>query len=78
MAPEPFSMSIKQAGAYFGFRSAEIYKLMYANRLIYGQHYLKVGKSVKIIVQAFKEWMYQESGLNYGEYQNQQTRASGH
>jgi len=66
----PFTMSIKQASHYFGFRAQEFYKLMYSNRLVYGTHYLKIGKSIKIKVESFKEWMYQQSGLNYGEYQD--------
>ena len=51
---EPFSMSIEDAGAYFGLAPKTIRNWTYNGRLQYGKHYCKCGRKVLIIVKEMK------------------------
>lgn len=67
MAIEPYTMTIKDAAQYFGYKPQTLYAMVSAGVLIFGTHYLKVGKKVLILTEAFKKWMHEKSGIAYGE-----------
>ena len=53
----PYSLSVQGAAAYFGFASHTLYQWIPDGKLLRGKHYLKVGKKVVIIREAFIEFM---------------------
>jgi excisionase family DNA binding protein len=65
-AVEPYTMPIKNAAPYFGYHPGSLYAMVASGKLIYGQHYLKVGKKVLIKTKAFKEYMHEKCGVAYG------------
>lgn len=58
---QPFSLSPAQCYGYFGIKKKQIYDLVQAGRLHRDYHYLKVGKSLVIVVAKFIEWMEEQS-----------------
>ena len=66
---EPYTMPPKQAAAYFGFHEKTIYAMVESRELGIGRHYLKVGKKVLIIVNGFKQYLHEKSGVVYGDNQ---------
>jgi len=62
----PYTMTIKTAAPYFGYHPKSMYDMVSDGKLIYGTHYLKVGKKVLIKVTAFKAWMHEQTGVVYG------------
>lgn len=63
---EPYSMTIKDAAPYFGYKPQTIYNLIWSGELVFGTHFLKAGKKVLIIVKAFKIYLHEKAGLTYG------------
>ncbi len=54
---KPFSMSVTDAAEHFGFAAATIYKYISDRKITEGREYLKVGRKVVIVREAFIEWM---------------------
>jgi excisionase family DNA binding protein len=63
---EPYTMEIKNAAPYFGFHEKTIYAMVEKGELIFGTHFLKVGKKVLIKTKAFKQFLHDKSGVTYG------------
>jgi excisionase family DNA binding protein len=63
----PFSLTVQDAARHFGFHPQTIYDMISGGRLRRGEHYLKIGKKVLIVREAFVAWMYQEDGANGGQ-----------
>jgi len=63
---EPYSMTIKDAAPFFGYKPQGMYNLIWKGELIYGTHFLKAGNKVLIIVKAFKIYLHEKSGVSYG------------
>jgi hypothetical protein len=63
----PYTMQIKHAAVFFGYHPKTLYDKVSSGELILGKHYLKVDKKVLIITEAFKKWMFEKSGVSYGE-----------
>jgi len=59
---EPFSLTIKDAGQYFGFAPQTLYDWISIGKLHRGVHYLKIGKKVVILREQFIEFMRCEDG----------------
>jgi len=64
---EPYSMSVKDAARHFGYTDQGMYDMIYKGQLVFGKHFLKAGKKILIIVEPFKQYLYERSGLTYGE-----------
>jgi len=59
---KPYSLTVKEAGGYFGFAPQTLYDWISNGRLRRGTHYLKIGKKVVIVVENFIEFMRDEDG----------------
>lgn len=74
IAPEhsivPYSLSIKAAADHFGFAKQTLYQWINSGKLLRGTHYLKIGKKVIIIREAFIRWLNSEDSYDG----NQETR----
>lgn len=66
MTIEPYALPVKDAAAYFGFHPQTLYGKIYDRELVYGTHYLKVGGKVLIKTRAFKQWLHEQAGVEYG------------
>lgn len=53
----PYSLRVKAAADHFGIKAQTLYQWINDGRLIRGKHYLKIGKVVCIIREAFIEYM---------------------
>jgi hypothetical protein len=54
-------MPIKDAAYYFGFAEQTIRNWINQNKLLRDRHYLKVGRSIRIHVPNFEQWMLEQS-----------------
>ena len=75
MTYEPYSLTPKQAAAYFGIAEQTISNWISQGKLARGVHYLKLGTSRKskvlIVVERMKEYIHILDGsVNYGEHTN--------
>jgi excisionase family DNA binding protein len=62
----PFSLSVKEAARHFGFHPKTLYDWISLGRLHRGVHYLKIGKKVLIVREAFIEFLQKEDGTSGG------------
>jgi len=62
--PKPYSVTPKQCATYFGISTSRIYDMVNNGKLHRGRHYLKIGKSVVIVVDKFIEWMEEQDHGN--------------
>jgi hypothetical protein len=62
----PYTLQIKHAAPFFGYHPKTLYDKVSSGDLVLGVHYLKVGGKVLIITEAFKKWMFEQSGVIYG------------
>jgi len=60
----PYSLSIQDSAAHFGLSKHTLYKWVSEGRLLRGKHYLKIGKRVVIIREAFINYLHAEDGTN--------------
>ncbi len=59
----PYSLTVKEAAAHFGFHPKTLYDWIEQGRLLRGTHYLRVGnRKIVIIRQAFIDKLYEEDG----------------
>lgn len=58
----PYSMSTADAAAHFGLSRGHIYNLISNGALRRGEHYLKMGRKILIVRDAFIAWMRGEDG----------------
>jgi hypothetical protein len=58
----PYSLSVNDAAAYFGFAPQTLYDWISCGKLTRGTHYLKIGKKVVILRDAFIELLHKEDG----------------
>jgi len=58
----PYSLSVKDAGRYFGISPRTIYDMISEGKLHRGYHYIKMGKKVLIIREKFIEFLHQLDG----------------
>ncbi len=58
----PYSLTVNEAAAHFGFAAQTLYDWISRGKLHRGKHYLKIGKKVVIIREAFISWMRGEDG----------------
>lgn len=54
---KPYSLSPKQTVDYSGLKQQKIYDLINGGGFRLGYHYLKIGRSLVIIVEKFVEWV---------------------
>jgi len=62
----PYTLQIKHAAPFFGYHPKTLYAKISSGELVLGLHYLRVGGKVLIITEAFKKWMFEQSGVAYG------------
>ena len=60
--PAPYSFSITGASVHFGIAKHTFYNWINEGRLHRGHHYLKVGRKVLIVREAFIEFLQDEDG----------------
>lgn len=60
----PFSLTVKDAAVHFGFAPQTLYDWISEGRLHRGEHYLKVGRKVVIVREAFIDFLRKEDGYN--------------
>ena len=60
----PYSLTIKDAAEHFGFATQTLYDWISRGKLQRGIHYLKIGKKVVILRDAFIDFMRREDGSN--------------
>jgi excisionase family DNA binding protein len=62
MTFEPYTLSIKNASAYFGVAEQTFYQWVSEGALCRGIHYLKLGRKTLIVREAFVEWLREQDG----------------
>jgi len=65
---EPFTMTYKNASAYFGYAEQTLRHMVSKGKLLRGKHYLKVGDKILILRQGFIEWLLEKDGVNTGGF----------
>ena len=58
----PYSMSTADAAAHFGLSQGHIYNLISSGALRRGDQYLKLGRKILIVRDAFIAWLRREDG----------------
>lgn len=66
MTLTPYTLQIKDAAIYFGYHPQTLYGMVSRGELIFGTHFIKVGGKVLIKTRAFKQWMHEQAGVEYG------------
>ena len=59
---QPYCLSVNDAAAHFGFAPQTLYDWISYGKLARGKHYLKIGKKVVILRDAFIEFLRKEDG----------------
>jgi len=65
---EPFTMTYKNASAYFGYAEQTLRRMVSNGELLRGKHYLKIRRKVLIVRQGFIEWLLERDGVNTGGF----------
>ena len=63
----PYSLSPKQAEAYFGIARATLYEWLNNGKLIRGEHFLKIGRKTLIKREQFIEWLEAQDNVCTGK-----------
>ena len=58
----PYSLSVKGAAKHFGFAEHTLHQWVSDGKLVRGKEYLKVGKKIVIVREAFIEFMEEKDG----------------
>jgi excisionase family DNA binding protein len=62
---EPYTLSIKDASAYFGISEDTLYHLVSNGAICRGLHYLKFGRKTLIVREEFIRWLEEQDGSTF-------------
>ena len=71
-AAPPYSLTVKDAARHFGFAGKTLYDMIADGKLERGTHYLKIGRKVLIVREAFIAWLRREDGPDLEEQNGSQ------